>query len=552
MRGPLVIVAGPGTGKTKTLTERVKSLLDSSVPASRILALTFTKKAAEEMSQRIGNPRVHTSTFHALCFALILQKTGETPQFIAESDRMQLLKKTPRPAVLKGLSAREVSLLVSRVKNLAEDSPDAVRITRAYDEGLSALGMVDFDDILLKTRDMLAADSAWRASIADRYEHIMVDEFQDTNTLQYEILQLLCGTENICVIGDPLQSIYGFRGADGDMFARFLRDFPQAQQVTLTTNYRSARSVVMLANAVYADAPQLQAYSDAAGRVRAVEVLNEYSEAAWVLAAIEQAIGGSNLQKAVSNDARNDHKSLRDFAVVYRGRAAARALQKAFEQSGIPYQIVGDGSPYEEPEVQLLVQLLARMVDTARPFSVKNMTANQADALIEKLDSTLPPADIAEKIIKTCGTVITPALRQFCGSLVRFKAVAQAVAHIDDIAAQDFYDPRAEAVTLLTIHASKGLEFDHVFLIAAEDGVLPSKKGDEHEERRLFYVAVTRAKSSLDVLHARFRSGEKAVRSRFVRELPQAVLPSQIDDALAGDERRAAKRQAKRAQASLF
>jgi len=550
--GPVVIVAGPGTGKTKTLVERVRHMVEQSVPPHKILALTFTKKAADEMRARLGDARVRIVTFHALCFELLTQKSNATPELITEPARLTILRSLTKSTSLTGLSVRDVALRVSRAKNMA-GTDDAIRpVLAAYTAELTARGLHDFDDILLHTRDFLLADAVWRAHNQQRFTHIMIDEFQDTNALQYELLQLLRGTDNLCVIGDPLQSIYGFRGADGDIFGRFLADFPHAKQMGLSVNYRSAPEVVAAANAIYPDSPALLAHNTRPGHAQTVEVLNEYSEAAWVLGQIEQAIGGSDLQKAVSTDRRSDHQSLRDFAVLYRTRSAARVLQKILIDSGIPVQIVGDGSPYEAPQVQAIVQLLARLVDPGRTVVIKNMRPTQIAALVAALDVNEKPLMLTEKLIAACGFTPDAALHQLCSTLMQFGTVVEAVAYIDGIAAHGFYDPRADAVTLLTIHAAKGLEFTHVFLVAAEDGALPSAKGERAEERRLFYVAVTRAKDQLDILHARSRGGQKVVMSPFAAAIPANILPRISDAALANDQRRAAKRHAKRAQSSLF
>jgi DNA helicase II / ATP-dependent DNA helicase PcrA len=547
--GPLAIIAGPGTGKTKTLTERIRFLIDQGVQPSRILALTFTKKAAQELQTRVANAAVHVATFHGLCFDIIKESSGDAPQFIAEPARLALIKKLVRPAALKGMTVRELSLVISRAKNMASTEPAAAPFVAAYNNELNALGLCDFDDLLIRVRDILQDKNA--DTFRTRFDYILVDEFQDTNLLQYQLLQLIRGTENICVIGDPQQSIYGFRGADGDIFSRFAADFPQATPIILTVNYRSARAIVDTANAMYPNAPALTAWSGERGMVQAVEVLNEYSEANWVLGEIQKAIGGSDLQRAVSDDVRAHHRTLRDFAIVYRGRAAARTLQKMCADSGIPCQVVGDGSPYDEPAVQAIIQLLAHIADPTRSVAIKDMSAAQIDAVSAGITAA-KPYDIAEALVTQFGVDMSPALRQLLGTLLRFATAAEATMYFDEIAAQNFYDPRAEAVTLLTIHAAKGLEFEHVFLIAAEDGVLPSTKGDAEEERRLFYVAVTRARERLDIMYTRQRGGEKAIISPFVTAIPTAILPRVTDKALIHDQRKAAKRHAKRAQTSLF
>ena len=546
--GPLAIIAGPGTGKTKTLTERISFLIGRGVAPSRILALTFTKKAAEEMQARIANKAVRIATFHGLCFDILKEASGEPPVFVTESVRLAIIKKLAKPAECKGMPVRELSLIISRTKNMAASNPAFAALVAAYNAELTRLGLCDFDDLLIQVRDMLRSNAG---GIRSQFDYILVDEFQDTNALQYEILQLLRTTENICVIGDPQQSIYGFRGADGDMFGQFAADFPQATTITLTTNYRSAKAIVAAANAIYPHAPALHAERGEQGLVRAVEVLNEYSEAQCILGEIQKAIGGSDLQRAVSDDIRDDHHTLRDFAILYRGRAAARVMQKMCADSGIPYQVVGDGSPYEEPAVQTIIQILAKLADPTREVAIKDMTRQQITTLCTTITDT-KPYTIAEKLVDQFGWAITTPLRQLLGTLLRFATVAEVTTFFDDIAAQNFYDPRAEAVTLFTIHAAKGLEFSHVFLIATEDGVLPSAKGDTEEERRLFYVAVTRARDRLDIVHALQRGGAKALISPFITAIPDDILPRTRDEALVRDHRKVAKRQAKRAQARLF
>ncbi len=553
--GPVAIIAGPGTGKTKTLVERLHFLVARGVPAQRLLALTFTKKSAQEMAARFeahGPDAPHISTFHSLCFELLTQKRGHALQFITHPARFALLKGLPKPAAFKGVTVRELGLLVSRAKNGAEDNPHLARFVTAYNAALADQNLSDFDDLLVQTRDMLLQDSAWRQELQSRFLYILVDEFQDTNALQYELLHLLRGNDNVFVIGDPLQSIYGFRGAAGDIFATFARDFPQALTITMHTNYRSAKAVVQLANGVYPDAPALGPYSSAAGEVSATEVLNEYSEASWILEAIQQAIGGSDFERAVSTDRREDHLDLGDIAVVYRSRAVARVLQKQLEASGIPFQVVGDGSPYETLSVQTIIQLFAQFVAPARKAIVKDATPQQVEVIVNEIDQHASPHDVAAKLAERFGFELTTTLRQFLGVLVRFKTIAEAVVYFDNIAGNGFYDPRAAAVTLLTIHAAKGVEFTRVFLIAAEDGVLPSKKGEVTEEKRLFYVAVTRAKHQVDITYARTRGGQPAKVSPFVAQIDQSVLPRHQDPALATDITRLRKRHAKRAQTTLF
>ncbi|HSW66845.1 MAG TPA: ATP-dependent helicase [Bacillota bacterium] len=553
--GPVLIVAGPGTGKTKTLAARIVYLVQSELARpEQILALTFTKKAAEEMRVRVqaalaAKTAAHISTFHALCSELL---DGDAA-FVSELARLQVIKKLTRPDRLKRLSAREVGLLISRAKNMAEDDPELARLVAAYDAALSAQGLIDFDDLLVKTRQLLASNAEKRAAVQARYRYILVDEFQDTNKLQYELLNLIRGHSNVFVIGDPAQSIYGFRGASGDIFGQFEADFPDRTRIELTINYRSVPEVVKASNAIFTNRPALTAHAHATGRIRAVQVLNEYAEAAWVNSEIQRAIGGGDLSRAVSDDDAAAHLTFRDFAILYRGRKAALATQRAIADSGLPYQIVGDGSPYDHPEVQALIALMRCSLTGELP-ELEGYSASAVALLRDKLLDAGPsnPSKLAEMLIELLGLESSPSLRQFVNGLVRFRDVAAAVAHFDSMQSQNYYDDAADVITLSTIHASKGLEFAHVFLIGAEQGILPHDKADTEEEKRLFYVAVTRAKTNLDIIHVKHRGGQPAQLTCFVQELPDDVIPKIVDPHLAEDQRRLQKRQAKKSQRSLF
>jgi len=548
--GPIVIIAGPGTGKTKTLTARIAFLVETKrARPGHILALTFTKKAAEEMQARVAVPGVRITTFHALCHELL----GGELEFISEPARLQIIKKLPRPAKFKGLAVRELALLVSRAKNMAEDDAELSKMVHAYDAALIELGQLDFDDLLVRARDLLQTNPEMRHAQQQRYSHILVDEFQDTNLLQYEFLKLLCGNDNLFVIGDPLQSIYGFRGANGNIFEQFTADFPQARTITLHVNYRSAPQIVQLSNALFKGAAQLEPFRTAGGRVRTVQVLNEYSEAVWVLAEIQKAIGGGDFLNAVSDDDHGAHRTLKDFAILYRSRAVAKAIQTAVAESGLPYQIVGDGSPYDQPQVQAVIALMRACLDGQRPAH-EGFRDAEWRALLDLLTQRdqVSPQALADRIANTLGFEPSLALQQFTGGLVRFKDLPAAVSYFDAIAQQNFYDPEADAITLLTIHASKGLEFSHVFMIAAEEGVLPHERADMAEEKRLFYVAATRAKHNLDIVHTKARARQPADLSRFAANVPDAILPKTVDPNLAIDQRRAQKRAIKRSQQTLF
>lgn len=564
--GPVLIVAGPGTGKTKTLTARIAHLVDQDVAADRILALTFTVKAAREMRERVdallgGKTATHISTIHALGYQVLREAEPDKDlAFVGEADRLALLKSLTRPRELSGLSARELSLAVSNAKSSTGDVPSKLdAFVRQYQEALRAKDLVDFDDLLYRAHELLAQGETLRQSWQRRFSHILIDEFQDTSELQWSLIKLICGTDNLFVIGDPKQSIYGFRGANADMFAIFRRDFPHCRVVALDVNYRSATSIVALASTIFPGEDALTAHSTEAGSVRSIRTLNEYSEADLVLSLIEQGIGGSDMLKA---SVESGERRFSDFAILYRTHQAAKAVQRRLHDSGIPFQVVGEGSPYEQPDVQAVIQTLGWFARGESAPTVKGLSEMQVRALLETIDAALPVSKLAQATVEAFGlasdTQKQQRLSQLVGTLVRFDSLGleAAVRYFEQIAPGDFYDPEADAVTLLTIHASKGLEFSHVLLIAAEEGTLPhirkTTATDFDEEKRLFYVATTRAKDQLDILYTKKRDSEAREVSRFVRAIDEKVLPRIDDPNTAQLEKKLHRREQKARQGTLF
>ena len=565
--GPVLIVAGPGTGKTKTLAARIAYVLQHGVDARRILALTFTVKAAEEMRQRVAalangaSPPI--STFHALGYQVLREAYPDDGiAFISEAERLALIRTLPRPKDLGDATVRELGLGISRFKGAGEaDQSSALgQLARRYQQELERKKLHDFDDLLFKTKHLFETDGQLRDNWRSRYDYILIDEFQDTSELQWQLIALIRGNDNVFVIGDPKQSIYGFRGANADMFARFRTDFPAHKEVALQVNYRSAQAIVQLASAIFGGTDALTAHSAEVGAVRAVQTLNEFSEADYVLGQIEQGIGGSDLLKAGADPATHRFK---DFAVLYRTHQSGRILQQRLHDSGIPFQVVGEGSPYDQPEVQGVINVLRRVAGDEAPAPA-GFTDTQTAALLENLDTTLPVSRLAQQCVEVFGLAVNDQKRQhmaqFVGTLVRFDDVPDGLRklldYLDRIAQEGFYDPDADAVTLLTIHASKGLEFTHVMLIAAEEGILPNIRKrvptDFDEERRLFYVAATRAKDQLDVLYVKKRAGEPREPSRFIMELSDQALPRTADPSLTQLEKKLHRREQKARQGTLF
>jgi DNA helicase-2/ATP-dependent DNA helicase PcrA len=483
-------------------------------------------------------------------------------EFISETERLQIIRQLAKLWAFKEMTARELSLAISKQKGSVTSQDNALAtLVAAYDDELRARNMLDFDDLLSQTYAMLKDNETLRNSLEARYKFILIDEFQDTSELQWALVEQLRGNDNIFVIGDPKQSIYSFRGAGAEMFEVFRKAFPDHRAVTLQTNYRSTKAIVALSNQVYPHDEPLQAHSHETGSVQAVQTLNEYSEADLVLETIERGIGGSDMLKASESEGRH----FRDFAVLYRTHQSAKVVQQRLHDSGIPVQIVGEGSPYERAEIQAVIESFTWLLRREQLPGVKGLSAAQLQVLLEGIDATRPVSVVAQSVIESLGLEGDNAKRrahlgQFVSTLVRFdtqkRGLERCVEYIEQLAQTDFYDPQADAVTLLTIHASKGLEFTHVVLIAAEEGTLPHiRKAAEPniaEERRLFYVALTRAKQRLDITYAKKRAGEDRAVSRFITDVKERFLPRIADPQLANLEKKVHRRQQKNRQATLF
>ena len=571
LAGPTLIVAGPGTGKTKTLTTRIVWLIrHEAVVPQEVVALTFTNKAAREIRERLkkflptAEPLPLVTTFHALG-ADLLKRRGELKPLVSEERRNDIIRSVHKPASLSTISTRELGLFISRAKTAPAGVVDIHTRTllKRYDTILASESLLDFDDLLVKVLELLRTSNSKRPI----YTYILVDEFQDTSGLQYEFLKLLGAHGNIFAIGDPNQSIYAFRGAGADMFERFHEDFPETREVHLTLNYRSSPEIVKAANAVFPLAPQLEPSKIGPGSVRVIRTLNEYSEAAYILDQVERGIGGSTMLKARE---RQTILEPRDFAVLYRTRRAGRKVQRAFEEAGLPYQVAGEGSPYERPDVQAVIALMHYIDRPSESLKrtllrlpgLKYPSPRQLNALLVKLPRSdgLTVCELAERIGALTAPSMEHNLQQLLGTLVQFGAcdsgLALCLKYLDSLQESEFYDPSVNAVTLMTIHAAKGLEFNSVFLCAAEEGILPkiikSEETNMPEERRMFYVALTRAKESLEILYTTTRDNTESRLSHFVEEIPDNILPRTVDPEMARLKKRAEKQRYKRAQSSLF
>ena len=591
--GPLLILAGAGSGKTKTLTHRIAYLIgELKVFPSRILAVTFTNKAAKEMRQRLAQLLDEEAdnrqfmpwmgTFHSICVRILRMDgthIGLDRRFLIydTDDQISLMKQIMKVRGLtdKDIKPRAVLSVISNAKNemrSAEDFSMSARGPReqkiaelffAYEKALKEAAALDFDDLLTKTVELLQKSPEIRHKWQRQFEYILIDEYQDTNAVQYALIKLLVNERrNLCVVGDDAQSIYSFRGADYTNILNFERDFPGTTVVKLEQNYRSTGAILDLANSLIqhnihrTDKNLWTANGDGIDP----KLWQLYSES-------EEALAIANeIQAQIANG-----RQYGDVAVLYRTNAQSYAIERALRQSYIPYKIVGGlrfldravvkdvlaylrllYQPSDRVSFLRIVNVPKRGIgivsvakfldwnDAARRDIVSGLLAvEEADNLtarakrpllelgkiLEELQQEIDgsPAELIEKIIKGTGygdfiNDGTPQAAERMENigvlLAEAKAYVDVPAFLEEMALMSSADTAAEQqVTLMTLHAAKGLEFPVVFLAGLEEGILPharvfdsGKADDIEEERRLCYVGVTRAREELFVSCASSRT----------------------------------------------
>ena len=561
--GPVCILAGAGTGKTRTITHRIAHQVHSGVAdTTEILAVTFTDKAAAELRQRLhtlGLPApVRAATFHAAAWAQLRYfwprlDAGPLPQVLASKVGMliPLARRTRTEA--KDLAAE---IEWAKARSLSPDDYAAAAAQRAaplppeqmaavyadYERRKTADGMIDYDDMLLLTTQMLAQHPSIAAEVHDRYRHITVDEFQDVNAAQFALLRAWLGdSDNICVVGDDDQTIYSFTGATSTYLTDFDSHFPGATHVTLTRNYRSTPQVLGLANKVLSTKPEATRKqlvpASAPGPQPVFRPAPDHdAEVTGVVAAIRSLL--------------EEGTPLGEIAVLYRVNSQSELFEAALGAAGIPFVVPGAGGFYDRQEIRQAMAVLDAGSERADPvpFGLEDTVAAQEPSLADRVrrilrqqmrydERTEPRGEAARERWRNLGVLIELAEREGAatpgltlGGLAQ-RLRARAAAGAD--AAGD-----AGAVTLSTVHRAKGREFDAVFLVALEEGLLPisyAKTMPEiEEERRLLYVGVTRARRHLTLSWAAQRpgwGGKITARrpSHFLDNLgpgaPQAVAP---------------------------
>jgi DNA helicase-2/ATP-dependent DNA helicase PcrA len=640
LSGPLLILAGAGSGKTRVLAHRVAYLIASGTKPWQIVAVTFTNKAAGEMRERIAGligeaeaREATIGTFHAIC-ARILRRDGAaiglTRSFTIydRADQVALIKSILRRLDLdekrfspNGMLAwigqrkdelADVATATRQAANYYDET--AARVYEAYQRQLGEDDAVDFDDLLMRTVFLFEQHPDVLAKYQGRWQQILVDEYQDTNRAQYLICRHLAAKHrNLAVVGDDDQSIYSWRGADLRNILDFEADYPDAKVVKLEQNYRSTQTILDAAHAVVsrnAGRKDKKLWTDRGGgtQITLFDAYNEYEEAEFVARQVEKLVGGGgrgSMSRLLTSRADDEDGSLQygDIAVTYRINAQSRVIEESLMRFGIPYQLVGGTRFYERREVKdalAYVRLARNSADRVALMRIINVPARGIGAkTVEELaawaesrdvsmweavqaageNPNLAPrartqlaafAELMRGLMEMAGTEPPSAL--FDAALERSglqsaindgtdegeerwanvielrnhaaefdeitppEGLARFLEEVALVSDQDELEEAPDRVTLITLHAAKGLEFPVVFIVGMEEGLLPHRRALEderelEEERRLTYVGMTRAKDRLYLLHAHHRStygvGAQSDPSRFLAELPEDLLAAE-------------------------
>ena len=618
--GPLLIVAGAGAGKTKTIVHRILNLINSGIPAKQILAITFTNKAAKEMRDRVmslisgtaptalsagpalwgleGVPFV--STFHALGVYIIKEQAhrlGLTRWFTIydSDDSLSAIKRALKSEGLdpKQYEPRRIQNAISREKNnlttqavyneehLGEYWGEIVsRVWGAYEKILNKEKALDFDDLIIKTVWLFEQFPEIQRYYSSKWQYVHIDEYQDTNIAQYALSHLLAKShKNICVVGDTDQAIYGWRGADYQNILKFEEEYPDARVVLLEQNYRSTKNILNAANSVIQKntlRKEKNLFTENGGgeKILVYQAGDGASEAYWVSKKCEELI------KTGTNPS--------NIAILYRANFQSRLIEEAFLARRVPYHLLGTAfySRREVKDVLAYLRLALNPDDTASLMRIVNVPARGiGDVTTEKIiagNEDALPATMREKLAQfraILSDIRAKCLSESPSNAVRYaikrsgiesmysdgkeeseerlenvRELATLATRYDNLALtapselniekfledtallsdQDSLMQKKDGVRLMTVHASKGLEFDHVFIVGLEDGLFPHRRMDddgsiekEEEERRLFYVAITRARKCVYLTHALIRTifGSQKVQSpsEFLSDIPEEL-----------------------------
>jgi len=624
--GPVLVLAGPGSGKTRVLTYRIAYLIAAlGVPAYQIMAVTFTNKAAREMESRVCDllggkaDGLWLGTFHAICGRILRREAVHLPVddnyvIYDADDQLALIKRVIREQGLneKDYNPRQVQSKISKAKNdlLSPDEfpiedyrDDTIQVIyQAYQNYLVASNAVDFDDMLLYTARLLEANPAVRQKYAQRFQHILVDEFQDTNQAQYYLLYHLASLhQNLFVVGDEDQSIYRWRGADYHNVQRFMKDYPEAEKILLEQNYRSTQTILNAAVAVIDENPNRthkDLFSDR-GKGESIVVYeadDDHDEAAYVVDTLTRQVMLGNAAES-------------DFAIMYRTNAQSRLLEEAFRRANMSYRLVGAQRFYGRREVKDMIAFLRLIYNPKDEVSLARVinlpTRGIGSVSLEQLQSCARQAGLssgemllalatgaggdeaclgrssarllpfARMLTTWCGALHYASLTTLFDQVILDTGYEQFIKNEGDdlqdrwanvlelrqvlleyeerglaefleamalVSDQDTLPETLDAPTLLTLHSAKGLEFPQVFIIGLDEHYLPHSRSRDDpeamaEERRLFYVGLTRAKNRLYLIRACRRrspygSYETTQPSRFLEDLPADLLRGRFTHAV--------------------
>ncbi len=567
----VAVIAGPGTGKTKTLVAKIQALLqEKKAASSQITAITFTNKAAREMRTRLedslGKAKLRNltvCTFHAICLKLLEQARGEPVRLLDESEA-QLMAREVLGRFSLSCTARSFLQEVSRRKNgLAPQNPQWEAAAGAFEQEKAAAGVLDFDDLLCEA---LRLFNSPEAAPLPCFRYLLVDEFQDVNRIQYQLIRAFSrGGKGLFVIGDPDQSIYGFRGSWSGCFDAFLQDYPDCEVIHLKENYRSTPQILGCALPVIEENPGgprlLSAVRPDHKKVRLVHTDSEFSEALFIAKEINRLVGGIDMLDAQSVTAdRGAPRGFSDIAVLVRTHRQIQLLEKCLGIEGIPYLVAGREDFLSDVQVRGVLALFQFLLNAQDNFSLQlglagcfHLNQRQAQAaaglmlsphpqsreilgelrefsaVCEELKELLPrqkPVKLLQTAMERCSLSMTPALEHLLNTAVCFTSMQEllnclSLGQESDIPRSDSRHYQADAVTLTTLHGAKGLQYPVVFLCGVSQGVLPlSRPGllsDVSEERRLFYVGMTRAMEELILI-------SPGTPSPFLEPIPAVLL----------------------------
>ena len=531
INGPSLIIAGPGTGKTKTLTSKIAWLIGNHYAnPEEILAITFTSKAAGELKERLkklpgsrsNTSEVKVATFHAFGLSILkehCEKFDRTKKFMLADEHLKL-EVIQSVSDLNRNEAKKVAAKISEIKTgtVYEDT-----IFRNYEAEMQKLNAFDLDDLISKPLQLLHKYPEIAENYRRQFQYFFVDEYQDTNDAQYKLLRLLApdSAANLCAVGDANQSIYGFRGSNASYIQQFTEDYQNAKVFRLTKSYRCSQTILTASsNIISGNSGFLEGITEGV-QISISGQPTGASEAEFIARQIVEMTGGVSFFSLDSSVAKGEasEKSLSDFAVLCRTRSQFEAVAKALEDHHIPYQETGTLPFFKQPPFDAFIGFLSGFLiqtyETAEPLfrlNKKPVTKMEFDLAKKELDRTDLPTFL--EFIKdhqfSAESFGETDWKRFIHLVSGTKNLNELLHFIQLSSGQDVYEKNLEAVSLMTLHASKGLEFECVFIPGCEDGLLPynlyKKEVDTEEEKRLLYVGMTRAKKTLFLTHAKSRT----------------------------------------------